>query len=173
VFHRKIADFEKGGQQEKDKIEFLETRLKEAEKEEDIGSIHFQLGETCYKISDNEKALYHWQKAKSFCKKLKDQRNLCAALGNIGLVYKAMGELESALKYLSQALEIDRKIGYLQGKASDLGNIGLVYQAMGDLESALKYLGQAKAIFEKIGMINKAEILGKWIKIRNKPRKSD
>jgi len=45
-FHRKIADFEKGGQKEKDKIEFLKARLKEAEKEEDIGSIHFQLGET-------------------------------------------------------------------------------------------------------------------------------
>ena len=94
-FHRKIADFEKGGQEEKDRIEFLEARLKEAEKEEDMGSIHFQLGETCYRISDNEKALYHWQNAKIFYEKLKDQRNLSAAIGNIGPGLSGVGSTQN------------------------------------------------------------------------------
>ncbi|MGC1120642.1 MAG: tetratricopeptide repeat protein, partial [Candidatus Methanofastidiosia archaeon] len=45
-----------------------------------------------------------------------------SALGNIGLIYRAKGDLYQALNYLKEALEIDRQIGYKQGEASDLGN---------------------------------------------------
>ena len=73
-----------------------------------------------------------------------------ATLGNIGLIYRAKGELDEALKYHQEALKIDREIGYRQGEASDLGNIGLIYSDKGELDEALKYLQEALKIFMEI-----------------------
>jgi tetratricopeptide (TPR) repeat protein len=74
------------------------------------------------------------------------------ALGNIGLIYSAKGDLDEALTYHTQALAIHREIGHRQGEASDLGNIGLIYQMKGDLDKALDYLNEALVILHKYNL---------------------
>jgi len=74
-------------------------------------------------------------------------------LGNIGLIYRAKGDLDQALKYHQDALKIDKEIGYRQGEANQLGNIGLIYSAKGDLDQALEYLRDALAVLERFNLI--------------------
>jgi tetratricopeptide (TPR) repeat protein len=72
-------------------------------------------------------------------------------LGNIGLIYKAKGDLNKALEYLKDALDIDVEVGYRQGEANQLGNIGLIYKAKGELDKALEYLKDALNIDVEVG----------------------
>ncbi|TET24041.1 MAG: tetratricopeptide repeat protein, partial [Candidatus Stahlbacteria bacterium] len=73
------------------------------------------------------------------------------AYGNIGLVYRTLGELDKALEYHQKALKINEQIGRLQGQANQLGNIGIVYQDLGEPEKALEYYERALEINKKIG----------------------
>jgi tetratricopeptide (TPR) repeat protein len=73
------------------------------------------------------------------------------ALGNIGLVYRAKGELDNALKCLKEALKIDQAIGYKRGEANQLGSIGAVYLEKGELDNALKCHQDALSIYKKMG----------------------
>jgi len=72
-------------------------------------------------------------------------------MGNIGLIYKAQGDLETALGYYQDALGIHKEIGYRLGEANQLGDIGLIYCAKGDLDTALKYHQDALTIHQEIG----------------------
>ena len=62
---------------------------------------------------------------------------VATSYNNLGLVYKAMGELEQAKDYHQRALEI--KINVLGPNhikvATSYNDLGLVYQALGELES--------------------------------------
>lgn len=71
-------------------------------------------------------------------------------LNNIGLVYRAKGELDKALENYEEALKIDQEIGYLEGQGIQLNNIGLVLKDKGDLEAALARFQEALEIFKSI-----------------------
>ncbi|MFC1793471.1 tetratricopeptide repeat protein, partial [Planctomycetota bacterium] len=104
-------------------------------------SVLLNLGNACYSLSRIDEALTNYEAVLELTIKVTEREALegkSAALGNIGLIYSAKGDLDSALKYLQDAMKIHREIGYKQGEASDLGNIGLIYSAKGDLDSALK-----------------------------------
>ncbi|HII05798.1 MAG TPA: tetratricopeptide repeat protein [Methanotrichaceae archaeon] len=73
------------------------------------------------------------------------------ALGNIGLIYIAKGELDQALKCIEEALKVHKEIGHRQGEAAALGNIGLIYRDKGEPDQALKYIGEALKIDKVIG----------------------
>jgi tetratricopeptide (TPR) repeat protein len=53
------------------------------------------------------------------------QRDEGAFLGNLGLAYSDLGQIEKAIEHYQQALAIHREIGYRQGEASQLGNLGI------------------------------------------------
>ena len=117
-------------------------------------SVLLNLGNAHYSISQNKDALKNYKVMLELAKKISKKEALegkSAALGNIGLIYSAKGELDNALKYHKDALKIDREIGYKQGEAAALGNIGLIYSDKGDLEKALKYHKDALKIDREIG----------------------
>ncbi|MDH4223195.1 MAG: tetratricopeptide repeat protein [candidate division Zixibacteria bacterium] len=117
-------------------------------------SVLLNLGNAHYSISQNKDALKNYKVMLELAKKISKKEALegkSAALGNIGLIYSAKGELDNALKYHKDALKIDREIGYKQGEAAALGNIGLIYSDKGDLEKALKYHKDAFKIHREIG----------------------
>ena len=89
-------------------------------------------------------------------------------MGNIGLIYRAKGDLDNALKCHQDALKIDREIGYKQGEASDLGNIGLIYSDKGDLDKALKYLRDAIEILDRFNLIYGRDIIQNAINLITK-----
>lgn len=76
---------------------------------------------------------------------------LAAAYGNIGLVFRTLGEPQKALEYYEKALKLNEQIGRLEGQANQLGNIGLAYFDLGDYQQALDYFQSAREIFVKIG----------------------
>jgi tetratricopeptide (TPR) repeat protein len=82
---------------------------------------------------------------------LEHRRDEGAFLGNLGLAYSALGQVERAIEYHEQALTISREIGDRRGEGNHLGNLGLAYRALGQVERAIEYHEQALAISREIG----------------------
>jgi len=130
-------------------------------------SILLNLGNAYYSLSQINDAFKIYNAIIELADKLNEKDALegkSAALGNIGLIYSAKGDLDNALKYLKDALKIHKEIGYKQGEASDLGNIGLIYSAKGDLDNALKYLKDAIKILDRFNLIYGRDIIQRAIK---------
>ncbi len=84
-------------------------------------------------------------------RQLNDQQEEGNWLGNLGLAYSALGQVEKAIEYHEQALAISREIGHRQGEGNHLGNLGLAYSDLGQVEKAIEYHEQALAISREIG----------------------
>ena len=56
-----------------------------------------------------------------------DRRGEGAALGNLGLAYADLGEVNKAIEFYKQVLVIAREIGDRRGEGSALGNLGNAY----------------------------------------------
>jgi tetratricopeptide (TPR) repeat protein len=65
-----------------------------------------------------------------------DAKTQALALGSLGMVAVAQGDLKQADDYLAQALELDQQLKNVEGQAFDLGDLGDVAQARGDLKKA-------------------------------------
>ena len=74
-----------------------------------------------------------------------------AILGNLGLAYSDLGQVERAIDYYEQALAIAKEIGDRRGEGAWLGNLGLAYSDLGQVERAIDYYEQALAIAKEIG----------------------
>ena len=160
-FHRDIANLERGGQDEKKKIDFLKRVLKITEKNEQKADIYRELGEVYYNLSNANNAMLYWQKAEVIYWESGNEKKYTSVHGSIGLVYRSLGQLEEASKYFKEALTTARKIGYWQGEADQLGNIGMVYSDLEQPEEALKYLNEALEIYRKIRYLQReVSILG-------------
>ena len=79
-----------------------------------------------------------------------DRRGEGNALGNLGLAYADLGEVEKAIGYHEQALVISRAIGDRRGEGATLSNLGNAYADLGKVEKARGYLQQALAIGQQI-----------------------
>jgi len=82
---------------------------------------------------------------------LEHRRDEGAFLGNLGLAYSDLGQVEKAITYYEQALAIAREIGHRQGEGAHLGNLGVAYRDLGQVEKAITYYEQALAIAREIG----------------------
>ncbi|MEZ4673508.1 MAG: tetratricopeptide repeat protein [Caldilineaceae bacterium] len=82
---------------------------------------------------------------------MEDRQGEGSWLGNLGLAYAELGQVERAIEYYEQALAISREIGHRQGEGNHLGNLGLAYADLGQVERAIKYYEQALAISREIG----------------------
>ena len=74
-----------------------------------------------------------------------------AALGNLGLVARSLGDYAEAETYHEQALALYRQLGNRQGEADQLNNLGNVALAQGDYERAKAYYEQALSDHAKLG----------------------
>ena len=74
-----------------------------------------------------------------------------AWLGNLGIAYSALGQVERAIEYYLQALEIAREIGDRRGEGSRLSSLGNAYRSLGQMERAVEHLEKALAIAREIG----------------------
>ncbi len=66
-------------------------------------------------------------------KEIGDRQGEGADLGNLGLAYSDLGQVEKAIEYYEQALVIFKKIGDRRGEGADLGNLGLAYSDLGQV----------------------------------------
>jgi tetratricopeptide (TPR) repeat protein len=110
--------------------------------------LSFAVGQEAYDISDFSTALEYWQKALTFADSQSKQAN---TLGNIGLVYHNLGQLNKALEYHQQSLVIKNELGSQSAEAITLGNIGSVYYSLGQWDKALEYHQQSLMIEKELG----------------------
>ncbi|MGB8658647.1 MAG: tetratricopeptide repeat protein [Candidatus Zixiibacteriota bacterium] len=139
------------GEEYFDAIDTFKACLKLETEPSEREALFILIGNAFHALKRFEEAEDSYQEALRIGKTIDDEEGEAAALGNIGLIYQARGDLDQALKYLEEALEIHGKIIFREGEASDLGNIGLIYQAKGDLDQALKYYSSAWQINMQIG----------------------
>jgi len=67
-------------------------------------------------------------------------------LGNLGSVYRDLGQIEKAIEYYEQALTIAQEIGDRRGEGSQLGSLGNAYAERGQVEKAIEYYNMAYAL---------------------------
>jgi tetratricopeptide (TPR) repeat protein len=84
-------------------------------------------------------------------RKLGDRGGEGAALGNLGVAYKNLGDPRRAIEFYEQSLAIHREIGYQCGEGITLGNLGNAYFRLGDPRRAIEFHEQALAIAREMG----------------------
>jgi len=84
-----------------------------------------------------------------------------AVLGNLGNVYRDLGEQRKAIEYYEQALKISKEAGNRRLEENQLGNMGIVYDNLGETEKAIDYYEQALEISIEIDdMVGEGEAFG-------------
>ena len=85
----------------------LELKTEDSERE----ALLILLGNAFSTLGKPKEAEDHYQEALLIGKRINDEQGKAIALGNIGLIYQAQGDLDQALKYLNEALKIFEEIG--------------------------------------------------------------
>ena len=135
--------------------EFLVTKIKEAEEEQDVASMFTLLNESIGFYRDTtqrEKSLHDCEVLKNLLDqmKLEGRVEYATSLLNIANAYRAFGLHEESLKLHKEVEEIYKK--NLDSKnfsyASLYNNWSLLYQEMGDFKSAKEKLLQALSVVD-------------------------
>lgn len=74
-----------------------------------------------------------------------------AHLGNLGLAYYELGQIQAAMGYFERALEVAHEIGDRRHQGIWLGNLGNACAAVGDHQQAIHYHKQHLAIARETG----------------------
>ncbi len=82
---------------------------------------------------------------------LSDKQTHSSVIGNLGIAYSNLGQVERAIQYYEKALDIAQKIGDRINEGARMGNLGLAYSDLGQVEKASQYYEEALAIAKKIG----------------------
>jgi tetratricopeptide (TPR) repeat protein len=85
-----------------------------------------------------------------------------ASLGNLGLAYAQLGQVEEAIAYHEHALAIAQQIGDKGNEGNWLGNLGIVYKEQNRSEDARRAWQQALVIYEQINSLD-APTVRQWL----------
>ena len=95
-------------------------------------------------------ALDNFQKALLIFEELDDKFHAAFQKGNIGSVYRDMGEYDRALEEYKKALPFFEEVGYKEGIADQSTNIAYIHVMKGELREALEYYRKALSLYEEI-----------------------
>lgn len=84
-------------------------------------------------------------------RRLKQRGSEGAALGNLGIAYKNLGETRRAIEFYEQALVIVREIGDRRIEGAVLGNLGIAYSHLGETRRSIEFHEQALLIGREVG----------------------
>ena len=84
-------------------------------------------------------------------KEIGDKEGEATDYGNLGTVFKSVGQYTKAEEYLQKALVIRKEIGDKKGEAADYGNLGTVFKSVGQYTKAEEHLQKALVIRKEIG----------------------
>ncbi|MCA9047097.1 MAG: tetratricopeptide repeat protein [Planctomycetaceae bacterium] len=82
-----------------------------------------------------------------------DRDGRLAALGNLGVAHRNLGNPAKAVSFHELALRFAREIGDRREEANCLGNLGTCFRHLGELEKALICRQQRLEISNEIGDI--------------------
>lgn len=110
-----------------------------------------QQGVTLFDQHDYEAAARAFQQAKDAYDEAGDDDMVAEMKVNIGLVHRALGEMQQALELMQEALRHFQDNNDDLRTAQVLGNLGGVYQVLNDKEQAELSYRQAANIFDELG----------------------
>jgi len=102
------------------------------------------------KTSQFNAALQSFQRALSIYREIKDRKGENAALNNLGIVYRSLGDYHKAIDYQQQSLKIARELKNREREGNALGNLGSTYLSLGDYPKAIDYQQQSLKIAREI-----------------------
>jgi CHAT domain-containing protein len=108
-------------------------------------------GYQAYSTGDYREAQYRWEAALALYRDLGDRWEEGVILGNLGALYRSMGQSSQALETLQQALTVTREIGDREPEGVALVNLGEIYRSLGQYTQALEALQQALVIKREMG----------------------
>jgi tetratricopeptide (TPR) repeat protein len=73
---------------------------------------HLQLGIQHYQRGKLAEAIEEFQRSLTLYQQLGNRQNEAAALGNLGIVNRALGDYDRAIDYLTQALQLKAKVSF-------------------------------------------------------------
>jgi tetratricopeptide (TPR) repeat protein len=101
-------------------------------------------------MSEYSKALNYFEKCKIQTEKIGDVREYLNAIGNISVVYNAIGKSDKAFRLCKKKLEFSKRINYTEGIATTLASIGNYYYNEKYFDDALANYSEALTHFEQI-----------------------
>lgn len=124
-----------------------------------LSNIHNGLGTVCYKRSDFNKALQHYQQAVDISTNIGDEKSNTSRLLNIGKIHFYQGDLNLALNYYQQA-EINSETFYDDlGTAHAKKEIGSIFNQWQQYSQARDYYFQALHIYEELQDLKQKSII--------------
>jgi tetratricopeptide (TPR) repeat protein len=84
-------------------------------------------------------------------REIKNKAAECAHLGNLGIVFKDLGDHRKAIEYYNQALKISKEIGNRLLEGNMLGNLGNTYSILSEIQRAIDSYELALKISREIG----------------------
>ncbi len=83
--------------------------------------------------------------------KVKDKEEKSKILGEVGIIFRYLGEFDEALEYYEKALKFNEDFEIKEGIATQLGNIGVVFNIRGELDKASEYYEKALKLNVELG----------------------
>jgi tetratricopeptide (TPR) repeat protein len=139
--------------------EVVEVHPEVPQYQNDLASIHNNLGALLTAVGRRQEALTEYQRARDLRRQLRErhsrvpryQNNLAGTYNNLGTLRRSLGQREQALKEFEQALDLHSKLvkahpkqpAYQNDLAGTSDNLALLLAELGKREQALKQLEQA------------------------------
>jgi tetratricopeptide (TPR) repeat protein len=123
--------------------------LKEAER-----GMAFEAIETLatpFSYQDKEDLLRRKRINEYLLERVRDKEEKAKILGELGVIFYYLGELDKASEYYEKALKLEETLETKEGMAAVLGNIGVVYTTRGELDKALEYYRKVLKLYEGLG----------------------
>ncbi|MCA1620276.1 MAG: tetratricopeptide repeat protein [Acidobacteria bacterium] len=113
---------------------------------------YFAAGAHVLNLRQHPRESISWlEAALAAARQLKDRASEGRHSGNLGIVYKNLGEMRRAIEFHEQALVVFREIGDRHGEGYVLGNLGNAYQDLGESQRAVEFHEQALAVSRETG----------------------
>jgi tetratricopeptide (TPR) repeat protein len=84
-------------------------------------------------------------------KRVKDEKLASINIGNLGLVYWQIGQIQKSIQCTEYILSESRKSKNKRNESSALTNLGIAYNSLGEVRKAIEFHEQALVISREIG----------------------
>jgi tetratricopeptide (TPR) repeat protein len=109
-----------------------------------------RIGAAYLTMSDLKSALKYTEEAQADAKDRKLKKELAICLGNLAIIYGAVGDYSKSSEYDFQSLELFEQIGDKNQIGVALGNIGADFLIQGNYDKSLEYLLKSLEIAKEI-----------------------
>jgi tetratricopeptide (TPR) repeat protein len=103
------------------------------------------------------------KKALEIDQKIDNKKDTAIDIGNIGVIYKKLGEIDKAEEYFRDSLKIQTELGFKEGIAYQTYNMGTIYELRGDKERALEAFDVALKLADEVGVDSVREVVLKAV----------